>query len=78
MPPAGFETTVSAGERQQTCALDPVATGIGSLTLLQNQIVTQARYHHIINGILAKELHSQCIPQHADQFSAITAGVYVH
>jgi hypothetical protein len=27
MPPAGFEPTVSAGERPQTQALDRVATG---------------------------------------------------
>jgi len=33
---------------------------------------------HIINGILAKELQSQCIPQHAHQFSLHTAGAYVH
>ena len=30
MPPMGFEPTVSAGERQQTCALDSAATGIGT------------------------------------------------
>ena len=29
MPPAGFEPTVSAGERPQTYALDRAATGIG-------------------------------------------------
>jgi hypothetical protein len=29
MPPAGFEHTVSAGERPQTYALDRAATGTG-------------------------------------------------
>ena len=27
MPPVGFESTISAGERPQTCALDRAATG---------------------------------------------------
>ena len=30
MPPVGFEPTVSAGERPQTCALDCAATGTGN------------------------------------------------
>ena len=30
MPPAGFELTISAGERPQTYALDDAATGIGT------------------------------------------------
>ena len=29
MPPVGFESTISAGERPQTYALDRAATGIG-------------------------------------------------
>ena len=29
MPPMGFETTISAGERPKTYALDRAATGIG-------------------------------------------------
>jgi len=29
MPSVGFETTISAGERPQTYALDSAATGIG-------------------------------------------------
>jgi len=29
MPPVGFETTISAGERPQTYTLDRAATGIG-------------------------------------------------
>ena len=30
MPPAGFEPTISAGERPQTYALDRAATGTGN------------------------------------------------
>ena len=33
MPPAGFEPTISAGERPQTYALDRAATGTGELDL---------------------------------------------
>jgi len=29
MPPVGFKPTISAGERQQTYALERVATGTG-------------------------------------------------
>jgi len=31
MPRAGFETTISAGERTQSYSLDGVATGIGKM-----------------------------------------------
>ena len=34
MPPAGFEPTISAGERPQTYALDRAATGTGVTPLL--------------------------------------------
>ena len=34
MPPVGFETTISAGERPQNYALDGVATGTGCITTL--------------------------------------------
>ena len=33
MPPVGFEPTLSAGDRQQTYALDRAATGTGYLIL---------------------------------------------
>jgi len=33
MPPAGFEPTISAGERLQTHALDRAATGTGPFNL---------------------------------------------
>jgi hypothetical protein len=32
MPPVGLEPTISAGERQQTYALERAATGTGSIT----------------------------------------------
>jgi len=37
MPSAGFESTISAGDRTQTCALDRAATGIGTQTLQKAQ-----------------------------------------
>jgi len=37
MPPAGFETTISAGERRQTYALDGAAAGIGHSFLFTNK-----------------------------------------
>ena len=33
MPLAGFEPTISAGERPQTSASDRVATGIGDVSI---------------------------------------------
>jgi len=41
MPPAGFETTVSAGESSQIYALDRVATGI----VRQNNYVLKMKYY---------------------------------
>ena len=35
MSPAGFEPTISAGERPQTYALDRAATGTGTYSLLR-------------------------------------------
>jgi len=32
MPPVGFESTISPGERPQTYALDRAATGTGNMT----------------------------------------------
>ena len=36
MPQAGFEPTISAGERPQTCALDRVVTGIIHYIITKN------------------------------------------
>jgi hypothetical protein len=38
----GFETTISAGERQQTYALDRATTGTGTLTHYWTLIVLQS------------------------------------
>ena len=38
MPQAGFEPTISAGERPQTYDLDRVATGIGIRRLVTKMI----------------------------------------
>jgi hypothetical protein len=35
MPPVGFESTISAGERLQTDALDSAATGTGSINVIK-------------------------------------------
>jgi len=44
MPPVGFETTISAGELQQTYALDRVATGTGwQLCYLNKQFLQQTK-----------------------------------
>jgi hypothetical protein len=40
MPPAEFETTVSAGERPQTYALDRAATGIGTISIMPLKLRT--------------------------------------
>jgi hypothetical protein len=42
MPPVGFETTISAGERLQTYALDRAATGTGDRDnmILRNVLFT--------------------------------------
>jgi len=38
MPPAGFEPTISAGQRPQTYALDRAATGIGPIKSIEDKI----------------------------------------
>jgi len=40
MPPVGFESTISAGERPQTYALDGVATGTGYFYLYHDVLRT--------------------------------------
>ena len=46
MPPAGFEPTVSAGERPQTHALDGAATATG-LSLLNDALIAKVTRHRI-------------------------------
>jgi hypothetical protein len=38
MAPMGFESTVSAGERSQTYALDRTGTGIGKVNIKHHKI----------------------------------------
>ena len=48
MPPLGFESTISAGERPQTYALDRAATGTGIYkTYNTHYIVTYILQHNI-------------------------------
>ena len=42
MPAVGFEPTISASERPQTCALDRAATGIGNFPHLFQAISTKS------------------------------------
>jgi len=44
MPPVGFESAISAGERPQTYALDRAATGTGEGVLVQYDNVPQVWY----------------------------------
>jgi len=44
MPPVGFETTISAGERPQTYALERAATGTGDMYLVTMKIANKMHY----------------------------------
>jgi len=44
MPPVEFETTISAGERPQTYALDRAATGTGFILLLPLHDLSPAHF----------------------------------
>ena len=47
MPPAGFEPTISAGERPQTYATDRAATGTGFCWFTLHNYITMHRTKHI-------------------------------
>lgn len=60
MPPAGFEPTISVGERLQTCALVLAATETGNekntrfnvlVTVLQTCSVTESPYQVVIRNL---------------------------
>jgi hypothetical protein len=52
MPSAGFEPTISAGERPQTYALDCAATGIGSEILITTQcLITDKHTKHLLSNV---------------------------
>jgi len=44
MPPIGFETTISAGERPKTYALDRAATGIGIKVIMKKLNIRENFY----------------------------------
>ena len=45
MAPVGFESTISAGERPQTYALDRVATGTGVHAYVKHEIISGANIY---------------------------------
>ena len=47
MPPAGFEPTISAGERPQTYALDRAATGTGKYMTYKTHTFTMCEISQI-------------------------------
>ena len=53
MPPAGFEPTISAGERSQTYALDRAVTGTGNHTVIYILIIILSHSYIILLIILS-------------------------
>ena len=51
MPPAGFEPTISAGERPQTYALDGAATGTGHF------LITLPKSTTLFQWLAASKIH---------------------
>jgi hypothetical protein len=56
MPPVGFEPTISAGEWQQTYALDRVANGTGNSAHLMSFIQNYLMYWLMINLEFGKNI----------------------
>jgi len=54
MPPAGFEPTISVGERPQTYALERAAAGTGTLLILL-QLKSMQQFNSRINQLSPKE-----------------------
>jgi len=57
MPPVGFETIISAGERPQTYALDRAATGTGPLMFGSALTVNKDTEQVYMNGTYANNLY---------------------
>jgi hypothetical protein len=57
LPPEGFETTISAGERPQTYSLDRAAIGTGS----------RVSYPHKKGGGGGREMHVNICPQRGEE-----------
>ena len=72
MPPAGFEPTISVGERPQTYALDSAATGTKEPLINTKFMVTLfVRYQKILyNGMYKSAgctlVYAPCYPQNSD------------
>ena len=60
MPPAGFEPTISAGERPQTYALDRVATGIGTFVIMLSTQIWLWQKLHIFPWSITTILGPKC------------------
>jgi hypothetical protein len=55
MPPVGFETTISAGERPQTQALDCSATGIGTNKIYHSKSIIS---HTLFSNVTLNSLYT--------------------
>jgi len=56
MPPVGFELTISAGERLQTCTLDRATTGTGKTLMvpIENVIILNETFS--VNKVFYPEI----------------------
>ena len=63
MPPAGFETAIPAGGRQQTNALDRAATGIGIIHHSQARKYNWDNKRHKIADKCMREFQSKVLDQ---------------
>ena len=83
MPPVGFEPTVSAGERQQTYALDRAATGTGTLRQIKHKNCLQKAYNDghafYMSGLISyTHLHGSPGKTSAFETSAATTNTASH
>jgi hypothetical protein len=69
MPPAGFQPATPATKRQQTYALDRVATGIGAYLLAVNSKYKYTVGYATTNDATTNECYNE-------QFLAIKSGCY--
>jgi hypothetical protein len=73
MPPVGFETTISAGERPKTYALDRAATETGVFVcVLVSNYEIQVRFYLLKQSISLKEFVDSVISLNSIKFCAFT------
>ena len=65
MPPVGFESTISAGERPRTSALDRVATGTGFFHHLGLKYVLEKLLFYFTNHSKTLNTPYEQNPKHA-------------